>query len=208
MNKNEKKQKSAFRLFLIAAVFLVSCETGPEVVLDDISGSTQRAVYNGRPIPFIVEPGFSVRYFTAPEAPGSTRVPVEPGTYIVRVEHSRAPGNYAEAALVIEKASISFLAEKNQLVRYDGSPKRVLVSTEPPVSLSYSYYPTEEIREEAIRTFLEEGRRQTAVQGFRRINHAPIGPGTYYAAVYFAGNDRYRPAVAELDFTILGRNSD
>jgi hypothetical protein len=202
-------KKKSFRpaLFLIAAFFSVSCETGPGGILDNISGSTQRAVYSGRPIPFIVEPGFSVRYFPSPEAlengfSGSANAPVEPGRYFVRVEHSRVPGDHAAAALVIERAYISFRAEKTQRARYDGNPKRVSVSSDPPVDLSFSYYPTEEIRREAVRIFSESGRQQTAVRGFRRIDRAPVEPGTYYAAVYFAGNKYYRPAVTEVDFTI------
>jgi hypothetical protein len=213
MDKNIKGKTGRFPLvlFLIPAFFLISCETGPDEVLEDIAGSTQRAIYNGRPIAFIVEPGFSVRYFSpadAPEGGGSPNAPVEPGRYAVRVEHRQAPGTYAAAMLIIEKAYINFLAEKKQEAHYDGRPKRVSVSSDPPVDFSFSYYPTEDIREEAVRTFFEDGRRQTAVKGFTRITHAPVEPGTYYVAVYFAGNEHYRPAVAELEFTIIGRVPD
>ncbi|MDR1506785.1 MAG: hypothetical protein LBI67_06745 [Treponema sp.] len=202
---------------LLLPLFFISCESAPNRIFDTVAGTAQRVVYNGQPRPFTAGPGFVIRYYPSPAALESASpagfgvqdpadAPVEPGRYFVRIEHSQAPGDYAAAELVIERAYITLSAEKTQQANYDGNPKRITAVSDPPLALSFSYYPTEEIRREAVQSFFENGRQQTSVQGFRRIDRAPVEPGIYYVAVYFGGNEHYRPEVTEVDFTIIGKS--
>jgi len=136
--------------------------------------------------------------------------PVEPGYYYVTVNCARGYGyNEINDTLVefrIKKAPVKITGDAVQSAVYNGNPRRVQVTAEPEVPLSYSYYPDLETRQAALIAFFnpETGEQPlaTALQRFRRVESAPAEQGTYYVLVYFYGNERYEPAYREIDFTI------
>jgi hypothetical protein len=143
---------------------------------------------------------------------GGTRdVPVNAGHYSVKVERPAGNGYAAGTDVMLEyhikKADVLINADARQSASYHGDPKRVAASAEPPLPLSFSYYPTPEARQAAVRALSEPGEESrstvsTVLRGFRRVERAPIEQGTYYAVVYFPGDDNYNLAYTEIDLTI------
>jgi hypothetical protein len=181
----------------------------------------QETVYNGEPQPMKAAaagdvPALVIVYYPSEDArrfdDGGTReAPVDAGVYYAKI--IRPPGNgYARgedmmAEYRIKKAEIRITADSMQSAAYNGDPRRVAAFAEPPAPLSYSYYPTPEVREAAVQAFLHPGADtlsgvSAALRGFRRVARAPIEQGTYYAVVYFPGDENYNPAYREIDFTI------
>jgi hypothetical protein len=120
--------------------------------------------------------------------------------------HSAAPagpGKNDAASVITEKIPVKIIAEPKQIAAYNGAPRRVTAVAEPEVPLSFSYYPSAEIREQAAQNRPEQ--RRAALSGFKRVERAPIEPGTYYVTVYFPGDEQHLPASAEVDFTIVER---
>jgi hypothetical protein len=184
---------------------------GPDM-LTGLSGAEQNEVYSGEAKPFIVYgEGYRIRYYSSQAdlkagTNGSADAPVEPGRYYVRIMHPNNPGKYAPALLVIEKAPVAIFAEAAQQAVYNGSPKRVSASSQPSLPLSFSYYPSAEVRERAQKNFANPERRQAALSGFKRVERAPVEPGVYYVTVFYPGDERYHPAMTEVDFVIREAN--
>ena len=178
--------------------------------------SPQEAVYNGQPQQFYFsydgEEVPELAFYHSPEAramykDGSSAAPVNAGTYYVLV---RLAYEEVFAEFRILKCPVKIEAAEIQEARYNGDPKRVQVSAEPDVPLSYFYYPNPEFREEAVRTARENlsrgntaQRPRTEFRGYRRVDRAPIEQGTYYVWVYFPGDENHEAASANIEFTIL-----
>ena len=180
----------------------------------------QEVVYNGKPqsisyqytgsVPLDIVYYSSIRDRTD-DRRGSRTAPVNAGTYYVRV---RRPGTSAFPArdfpveLRILKLPVKIEAARTQEDFYNGNQKRIQAEANPPVTLSYSYYPTLELRNLAMRaategpqgnssrTLAEESRR------YNRVDRAPTEQGTYYVWIYFPGDDNHEAASASVDFTI------
>ena len=143
---------------------------------------------------------------------GTGFAPSEPGLYYVKISLPQgivfeSPAKDVFVDYQIRKAPVRIIAEKIQSANYNGDPKRVQAVSEPDLPLSYSYYPSLDLRQAAAEAFSnpdEEGRTSliTALQRFTRVERAPKEQGTYYVMVYFPGDSRYEPAMGEVDFTI------
>jgi hypothetical protein len=182
----------------------------------------QETVYNGKPQPIEAAaasedvPDMIAVYYPSEDArriddAGTLEAPVNAGVYYVKI--LRPGGNGYDrgedvmAEYHINKAEVRIIADSRQSAAYNGDPKRVTASAEPPVPLSFSYYPAPEVRETAVRALLEPGGDtrsgfSAALRGLRRVERAPIEQGTYYAVVYFSGDENYNLAYKEIDFTI------
>jgi hypothetical protein len=187
-----------------------------------VSPLYQEAVYNGKPQPVEARaaaddiPAFIIVYYAAENARyfgegGTFEAPVNAGVYYVMI--TRPSGNgYAKGKDVmveyhIKKADVQIVADTVQNAAYNGDPKRVIASAEPAVPLSFSYYPTVAVRYAAVRALSEpsedtQSGASAALRGLRRVERAPIEQGTYYAVVYFPGDDNYQLAYKEVDITI------
>jgi hypothetical protein len=112
------------------------------------------------------------------------------GAYYARVERPAAKdyraGRNVTIEYYIQKALILITAQEKQTARYDGSPKRVNVSSEPPVELSVVYY-----KSEADNIAAKNGTTQP-----------PTAAGVYYVTASFAGDEHYRAAAKDVEFTI------
>lgn len=181
--------------------------------------SSQVVVYNGKPQPisfsYAGEQDLNIVYYPSREArtenrEGSPAAPVQAGTYFVRIRNS-----YEEllAEYRILKRPVTIEAAENQYAYYNGDPKRIKAGAEPSVPLSYSYYPNRELREAAQNAVKEpvsggnSGRRllTQSYTGYRRVERAPIEPGTYYVWIYFPGDKNHEAAQKNVQFTILTR---
>jgi hypothetical protein len=85
----------------------------------------------------------------------------------------------------------------------------VQAEAEPPVLLSYFYYPNQELRDTAVRAAEETvrsgniARPAVEFRGYRRVDRAPIEQGTYYVWIYFPGDENHLSTSANVEFTIL-----
>jgi hypothetical protein len=116
-----------------------------------------------------------------------------------------AAGEDVIVEYLIEKASVAVFADENPGAYYDGNPKRVLASSEPPFTLSFSYYPNAETRDAAARAFSQpdiQASVSEALRGFRRVERAPIEQGVYSVLVFFPGDENYYGAYKKVEFTI------
>ena len=180
-----------------------------------IVNSPQEAIYNGYPHPLSYQYTGNekpdVVYFLSPESRGrktggSSRAPVNAGAYYAAV---RSPYEEVHAELFIHKQTVKIESDKHQNAIYNGSPKRISAKSEPPVSLSYFYYPSREFMETAIRMAEESSQEETPslpsaeFRGYRRIDRAPSEQGTYFVWVYFPGDENHLSASAHIEFTIL-----
>jgi hypothetical protein len=192
----------------------------PPLPAEITSPRKQSVVYNGRPQPADVradqDAPLVVTYYPSLGAwwfdeDGTREAPVNAGLYYVKI--SRPAGNgYAQGEDVmveysITKAVITIKAEKIQTAAYNGDPKRVQASAEPQVPLYFSYYPAPEVRAAAVQALFQPDENalsgiSLALQGFRRVERAPIEQGVYYVLVYYPGDDNRFSAYAEVDFTI------
>jgi hypothetical protein len=215
--------------FLIMAVLWVcfsgSCKTTDGDVLAAkamgfVSPLRQERVYNGEPQPIEAQsstataPPFVVTYYTSEEAcaareGGKSKAPAGAGLYYVRVEQGGGldPELSVIVEYLIEKAQVTILADEKQSAYYNGDPKRVMAVSEPPLTLSFSYYPNAEAREAAARAFSQPGgdtevSASSALKGFTRVGRAPIEQGVYYVLVFFPGDENCHAAYKEVEFTI------
>jgi hypothetical protein len=164
------------------------------------SATYQHTQYNGKPQPVETKTARGdipvvVTYFPSLDAlerneGGTTVTPSEVGAYYARVERPAAKDYRAGRDITIEyyiqKALILITAQEKQTARYDGSPKRVSVSSEPPVELSVVYYKS------AVDSIAAKG---GTVQ-------PPTAVGVYSVTASFAGDEHYRPASKDVEFTI------
>ncbi|MDR1863578.1 MAG: hypothetical protein LBQ67_06635 [Treponema sp.] len=211
---------------ILFASFSASCKTpeggGREELLEAaalVSPLRQYRVYNGKGQPVEAVPSredappFAVTYYTSAEARdaregGTADPPVDAGLYYVRVARPGgggfAPGEDVPVEYRIDKAEAVILADETQTAYYDGNPKRVLAVCEPPFTLSFSYYPSAEIRDAAVRSLSQGGggRSPAALRNFTRVERAPADQGVYYVAVFFPGNANYKAAYKNVTFTI------
>ena len=227
-----KRSRQTILMGLIFIVFS-ACAGGKAVVTEIageemresprlIVKSSQEAVYNGKPQPISFqyagdeEP--DIIYYPSVEARkenrgGSSAAPVRAGTYFVRV---RYPGGnehpVPEEALAeyrIIRSPVKIETGEIQRAFYNGNPKRVQAETVPPVPLSYSYYPNRQLRETAQKAARESAVKNSgppptrSYKGYRRVERAPIEPGTYYVWICFPGDENHEPAHANVEFTIL-----
>ena len=187
--------------------------------------SSQELVYNGKPQPvsfhYIGEKVPIVIYYHSPEArkegrEGSSSAPVRAGTYYVRVviypgEHEHIPVEEVFVEYRILKQPVKIEAEEFQEAFYNGNPKRIQARADPPVPLSYSYYPNRELMETAQRSVEESALRGNSAprpitetyRGYRRVERAPIERGIYYVWIYYPGDENHEAAHANVEFTIL-----
>ncbi|MCL2319044.1 MAG: hypothetical protein FWC45_03085 [Treponema sp.] len=191
--------------------------TGPLVSSYTINvPSPQEAVYDGEPHPlsftFSGEPRPEVVYY--PSAPdrdadryGSYAPPIQAGTYYVRIS---LPGEDIYGELRILRRPVTIAAAAFQQAVYDGNPKRVEAAVQPPVPLSYSYYPNRELRDAAINAAEEINQNEDftrslteTFRGYKRVERAPIELGTYYVWIYFPGDENNKSAQANVEFTIV-----
>ena len=227
-----------FAAFLAFPLYFFSACAGGEAWLEDtpenpaagnsypsliVVKSSQELVYSGKPqpIPFSYTgkeaPG--IIYYPSPQARkegkrGTTAAPVQAGTYYVRLlgysdgkNHPLVEEHLAEYRIL--KRAVKIEAAKIQGAVYNGDPKRVQAKAEPPVLLSYSYYPNRELRDTAQKAAAEAALKRgsglvptDAYTGYKRVERAPIEAGTYYVWVYFPGDENHTTAQANVEFTI------
>jgi hypothetical protein len=206
-------------LFLFFCVTL-SCSGTPS--WDETGGgeagivvlSYQTTIYNGKRQPLKiegpVEGGAVVTYYASETArwfneDGTEIPPADAGVYYARV---RVPGREdALAEYHITRALPKIIAEEKQSAAYNGDPKRVSARCEPELPLSFSYYPTPDVRQAAVKLLAREGEddgkeSSAAFRGLKRVERAPIEQGEYYVLVYYPGDTNYLMAYKEIDFTI------
>ena len=123
-----------------------------------------------------------------------------------------AEHEYTQAGegLIEQKRPVKIITEEFQQAPYDGNPKRIQASSEPPVRLFISYYPNRQLMETAQRAVGEAPsggnptRRLTQTfSGYRRVEQSPVEQGTYYVWIYFPGDDNHETAHAQVEFTII-----
>jgi hypothetical protein len=194
-----------------AAVCIVSaltaCNSSNKANLDTIgnapiitSATYQHTQYNGKPQPVETRTARGdipvvVTYFPSLDAlerneGGTTQTPSEVGAYYARVERLASKDYRAGRDVTIEyyiqKALVLITAQEKHTARYDGSPKRVNVTSEPPVELSVVYYKS------AVDSIAAKG----------GTLQPPAAVGVYYVTASFAGDEHYRPASKDVEFTI------
>jgi hypothetical protein len=118
---------------------------------------------------------------------GSAEAPSAVGDYIVRVERPEGNG-YRRGPDVkveyhIQRALIAIKAEDRQEYVFDGNPKPVAASADPPVELSFAYYPLPGSPGEAS---LE----------------VPAARGVYRVRISYPGGENYMGASKEVELTI------
>ena len=245
MIKKESVRTSLLSLvFTVFSVLFSACTAGNSSIItgqaaiepkEDSAGPRlvvspyQEAVYNGAPQPLSYRYNGETKpviiYYPSPEARkegrnGNMEAPVNAGIYYVRVQ--RYPGRnehfpveefFAEYRIL--KCPVKINVKENQEAIYNGDPKRVQASADPPVLLMYSYYPKKELREIAQRNLAEDAasRRNSSrlsamlpagtFSGYKRVERAPIEQGTYYVWIYFPGDENHEAAHLDLEFTIL-----
>jgi hypothetical protein len=177
----------------------------------------QRTTYNGKAQPIQVDvvedkAPLVITYFDSAKAledgkGGSSEAPVDGGLYFVRIERPEGNGYAAGDDIVIEyridARAVRIIAGDRQEAVYDGNPKRVKAESDPPLALSFSYFPNRESMMMVFRSVERQFDRQGNVpRGYTRVERPPIEPGTYYVLVYFSGSRNYRSASKEIEFTI------
>jgi hypothetical protein len=186
----------------VLSVALISCQTKNDDFAEApiiTSATYQHTLYNGKPQPIDVQaakPGalFSVTYFSSKDAleqneGGVSEVPSGVGAYYARIErpagNGYAVGRPIPVEYYIQKAFVTIQAEEKQEALYDGQPKRVSASAEPPVPLVITYYPV-------------------SMQNLNATSaEAPTGPGIYRVIISFVGDENYRPASKDVEFSIV-----
>ena len=217
------------KILLIAAGLLSSCaaqtvlineeqQENREVYLLEVN-SPQEAMYNGKPreisYTYSGDTKPDVVYFMssndmAEDRRGSRTAPVNAGVYYVRVTppagNKDNPVKEFFITFIIRKRPVKIAAEKPQTVVYDGNPKRIQASADPPVPLSFSYYPNVELLETAKRIAEEASSGQESItqsfKGYRRIDRAPSEPGIYYVWIYYPGDENTESASLDVILSI------
>jgi hypothetical protein len=183
---------------------LSACGTGEAVPGEPpiiTSATYQHTLYNGRPQPVDARAAkddtapFIVTYFPSLEAleqnrGGTTQAPTAVGDYYARIERpggdGYAPGRPIPVEYHIQRAFVTITAEEKQEAPYDGAPKRVRASSDPPVPLETVYY-------------------SRAVTGEEALAAPPVEPGIYHVVISYPGDQNYREASKAVEFLITGR---
>ena len=174
--------------------------------------SPQEAIYNGfpQPLKFIYngkdEPEivyyYSIRDLEE-ERGGTYTAPALVGTYYVLV---RCLFEETTVEYKIRKSPVKIITEMYQEAVFNGTPKRITARADPPVPLSYTYYPNKELRDAAIKAAekaaLDEDALMTSYKGYIRVDSAPSGQGLYYVWIYFPGDENHESSQANVEFTI------
>jgi hypothetical protein len=165
------------------------------------SATYQHTLYNGKPQPIDARAAkddtapFIITYFPHEEAllkneGGTTEPPTAVGSYYARIERPAGNGYAAGRAIPVEysiqKAFVNIRAEEKQEALYDGAPQRISASADVPVELVIRYYPSEEARS-----------ADSAPGG------PPVEPGIYFVTVSYDGDEHYRPASKDVEFSII-----
>jgi len=220
-------------IMLICVRFLFSCAGDSGLVRQTekekaqismlVVASPQDAIYNGKaqPLSFTYAGGerVDVIYYPSFEAReggiyGSFAAPVQAGTYYVSVS---IPEEEVYAEYRIHRCPVKIDAAEIQNAFYNGNPKRVTAEAEPPVPLSFSYYPKREFRDAAAAAAanaaanakgeVSPGDASVSLNmnfsGYKRVGRAPIEQGTYYVWIYFPGDSNHEAAQAYVEFSIL-----
>ncbi|MDR0878388.1 MAG: hypothetical protein LBN21_10065 [Treponema sp.] len=206
---------------IVFAVTGISCGTGqasleePPIIT---SATYQHTLYNGMPQPIDAQAAkadtapFIITYFPSEDAlysndGGTAEPPSEVGSYYARIErpagNGYAAGPNVKVEYYIQKSFVNIQAEEKQEVFYDGNPKRITATADPPVELSTAYFPTQKAREAAALPESQAGQRAQALRGLTRVERPPSEPGLYYVTVYYQGDQNYRPAAKEIEFSII-----
>jgi hypothetical protein len=200
------------RFILPAAVFLVlvtcfaACRTR-ESLADELaaapiitSATYQHTLYTGKSQPIdakTARPGASliITYFFSKDAlernEGGTReAPSAVGAYYTRIERPAGNGYAAGPDVAVEyyiqKAFVTIYTEEKQRAAYDGQPKSVSASADVPVPLDIRYYPAGDARKSGA-----------------PLNGPPTEAGVYHVTVSFPGDENYRPAAKDIEFSII-----
>jgi hypothetical protein len=195
--------RAMFHLSFLPALLFGSCaskEQAQEEAPIITSATYQHTQYNGQNQAVEVRaakddvPPFVITYFKSEadleqDKNGSTEPPVEVGDYYVRIERPEGKGyqqgNTIKIEYHIQKAFMAIIADQVQRFVYDGSPKAVKATTEPPVEppLVFSY---------------------TALDGSgdKALAAPPIEQGRYRVTIVFPGNERYMGASQEIELRI------
>ena len=192
-----------------------------------IAYTPQTAVYSGEGQPVVFEYAGEgkpeLMYYASPEArqnnlDGSSAVPVDAGDYHARIMYPRLDGYAPRGDIFVDyrilKCAVTIEVEVFQEAVYNGDQKRIEARAEPPVTLHYSYYPNESLRDAAVSAALgDEMENRSAVTisrtfsrtytGYRRVERAPTEQGTYYVWIFFPGDENHEFASALAEFTIL-----
>jgi len=163
------------------------------------SATHQHTLYNGRGQPIEAAsakddaPAPVVTYFPSEEhllrnEGGSAEAPSAVGDYIVRVERPEGNG-YRRGPDVkveyhIQRALIVIKADDRQEYGFDGNPKPVAASADPPVELSFAYYPL------------------SADAADPPLSGLPADRGVYRVRISYPGNANYMGASKEVELTI------
>ena len=175
--------------------------------------SPQEAIYNGNPRPisfsYTGEDIPDIIYYPSQRAleeerGGSYTAPTLTGVYYVLV---RCVYEEAHVEYRILKSPVRIRAADFQEAVFNGNPRRVQAESDPPVPLSYSYYPNRELRDAAIKAeekaALNRVELEEIFKGYRRVERAPAEQGTYYVWIYFPGDRNHEAAQLNIEFTIL-----
>ena len=212
--------QNRFPALLIGLSLLVSCKTGnfsqktyPLIIAE----SYQETVYSGFPqhIAASSEPEYPLIIFYYLKNDDSVSMegidggPAEPGLYLAEIcidpEYGFSTAHNVTVEFRITKAPVRIIADDVQSAVYNGDPKRVTAQSEPELPLSYSYYPSFELRQAAIDSRTDgdvQSALSAALRGLTRVERAPIEQGIYYVLAFFPGDDRYEAAYKEIEFTI------
>jgi hypothetical protein len=190
-----------FPCFFIAG--LGGCGTGKALEDPPIitSATHQHTLYNGKPQPIeaaAAKPGapFVITYFPSLEAlerneGGTLEAPAAVGDYYARIERPAGNG-YAGGRPIpveyhIQKGFVTITAGEKQEAVYDGAPKQISASADPPVPLVITYYP---------------GGTPSGGAAGPALEGPPAGPGLYYVKVSYPGDENYRGASKDVEFSI------
>ncbi|GHV85480.1 hypothetical protein AGMMS50230_10880 [Spirochaetia bacterium] len=198
--KPHKKLRPLAVLFVVISVLILATvcnSTGSAQGEDEdppiiTSATYQHTLYNGRPQSVDVRsasddaPPFVITYFRSEDdmladRGGTKEIPVDVGSYYVRIERPAGNG-YREGTPVkveytIQKAFFPITAKEKQDFRYDGSPKPVFF--EAPADISVEYY-----------------------SGEQKLAGPPVQRGTYRVVLSYAGDVRYMGASKEVELVI------
>jgi hypothetical protein len=165
------------------------------------SATYQHTLYNGKPQPIDARAArddtapLVVTYFPNEEAllkneGGTTEPPAAVGSYYARIErpggNGYAAGRDIPVEYSIQKAFVNIRAEEKQEALYDGTPKHAVASADVPVELAIDYYPSEAARAAG-----------SAPEG------PPREPGIYFVTVSYGGDENYRSASKDIEFSII-----
>jgi hypothetical protein len=190
-------------ILLIAALVCSACSSENEAALKDppiiTSATHQHTLYNGRGQPIEAAaakddaPAPVVTYFPSEEnllrnEGGSAEAPSAVGDYIVRVERPEGNGYRRGPDIKVEyhiqRALVAIKADDRQEYGFDGNSKSAAASADPPVELSFAYYPL------------------SADAAAPPLPGPPAARGAYRVRISYSGGENYMGASKEVELTI------